>query len=179
MSYDLRIELSPEALDLLRELPERAAAALPAMARALDLQNELTVGYANKLKMSGPRPEILGRVTSNLARGLWRQEASISGTQVEGSIGDPVLYAGVHEYGFDGDVTVQAHSYIRRNRKKDIFDRKGRLSSASIGYVQVRSFTRHMHMPERSYIRSSISERLADYNDALSGAVLAALGGTP
>ncbi len=137
-------------------------------------QNELTIGYAQANKLSGPRPGVLGVVTNRLRSSLRRSEAEASGDQVTGAIGSNVAYAAVHEYGFDGEVTVRAFS--RRNVRRDLFSvKKHKLSAAGVSYVK--SFTRSMHVPERSFIRSSISERIGAYDTALSAAVLDALGG--
>lgn len=174
MSYDLSITLSGEALELLRTLPQAGERAGRAIAQTLDLQNELTIGYAQKNKLSGPRPSVLGVITNRLRSSLRRNDATVSDGMVEGAIGTNVEYAAVHEYGFDGEVTVK--SFVRKQRSRDLVKgKKQKLVSSGVAYVK--SFTRHMRMPERSFIRSSISERLDDYNNALSAAVLDALGG--
>jgi phage gpG-like protein len=174
MSYELKIELTGEALELLRTLPQAGGRAGRAIARALDLQNELTIGYAQKNKMSGPRPGTLGVISNQLRSHLRRNDATVSDGVVDASIGDNMAYAAVHEFGFDGEVTVK--SFVRKQRSRDLVKgKKQKLVSSGVAYVK--SFTRHMRMPERSYIRSSISERLGDYNTALSAAVLEALGG--
>jgi phage gpG-like protein len=174
MSYELKIELSGEALDLLRSLPSASARAGEAMAHALDLQNELTIGYAQKNKLSGPRPGVLGVRTNRLRGSLRRNDATVSGGMIEGSIGTNVEYAAVHEFGFDGDVQVK--SFVRNQRSRDLVKGKKQKLVAS-GLAFVKAFTRHMHMPERSFIRSSISERLDEYSTALSQAILFELGG--
>jgi hypothetical protein len=172
--YYLRLELKPEALALLRGLPDAPVRAEQAMARALDLQNELTIGYAQRNKLSGSGPTTLGVRTGLLRRSLHRTDAVVSGPLIAGAIGSNVAYAGVHEYGFDGDVQVKG--FVRRNRRQDLFSvKKKKLSANGISFVK--AFTRHMHLPERSFVRSSINERLPKYNSALSKAVVAALGG--
>jgi hypothetical protein len=64
MSYNLVIELSPEARELLVDFPLRKAKAVHAMAHALDEQNELTIGY------SGFFPFFLGNYAAELALGF-------------------------------------------------------------------------------------------------------------
>jgi phage gpG-like protein len=170
----LNLELSPEARELLATLPAAPVRAAQGMARELDLQNELTIGYAQREKLSGSGPTTLGVRTGLLRRSLRRTDSIVHGALIDGAIGSNVAYAGVHEFGFDGDVTVR--SFTRRNRRRDLFSvKKKKLSAVGVSYVK--SFTRHMHMPERSYIRSSINERLPRYNAALSKAIIEALTG--
>jgi len=172
--YFLQVKLSPEALALLRSLPDAPNRAARAMARELDLQNELTIGYAQRNKLSGSSETTLGVRTGLLRRSLRRSDAVISGSIIGGAIGSNVAYAGVHEFGFDGDVQVK--SFVRRNRRGDLFNvKKKKLSANGISFVK--AFTRHMHMPERSFVRSSIQARLPIYGRALSKAVVNALGG--
>jgi phage gpG-like protein len=155
-------------------LPHRAGEALQGIARELDHQNELTIGYAQKNKMSGAGPTTLGVRTNRLRSSLRRSDAIASEGTVTGSIGSNVRYAAVHEYGFDGEVSVR--SFVRRNRRGDLFGLKKKLSAAGISYVK--SFTRHMHMPARSFIGSSLLERRDLIERALSRAVVKALEGT-
>ena len=170
MSYELNITLTPASLELIRRWPTLAPVAMQKMAKALDLENELTIGYAQVNKLSGPRPGVLGVVTNRLRSSLRRSAATVDGTQLTGAIGTNVKYAGVHEFGFDGD--VQVRPYVRRR----IIARVGKRNKVTRG--NVRGFTRHMRMPERSFIRCSISERLPNYNASLSKAIVSALGGT-
>jgi phage gpG-like protein len=65
-------------------------------------------------------------------------------------------YAAIHEFGFDGTETVRAH--LRRSREQLSVNARQRVSKFK-GEIQVREFTRHMHMPERSYLRSTLEEK--------------------
>lgn len=172
--YDLTITFSTNALRLLREMPSAAARASGGIARALDKQNELTISYAQRNKLSGPRPTILGVITNRLRSSLRRATAQVSGSTITSGIGSNVEYAAIHEFGFDGNVTVK--SYVRKQPSRDLVTGKKQKLVAS-GLAFVKSFTRHMRMPERSFVRSSINERLPEYNSALSGGVIDALGG--
>ncbi len=171
---NLNIEISEEGKQLIGSMANRGGAADRALAHALDLQNELTIGMAQRDKLSAAGPTTLGVRTGRLRQSITRTNAIITGHTIEGSIGSNVTYAAAHEYGFDGEVQVRA--FVRRNPRRDLFGvKKRKLSAAGISYVK--SFSRHMHLPERSFIRASIAERLQDYDEALSKAVVDALGG--
>jgi hypothetical protein len=60
-----------------------------------------------------------------------------------------VKYAAAQEYGFDGEETVSSHSREIREAFGKAIDPKA---------IFVSAFARHMHLPERSYLRSSLSE---------------------
>lgn len=168
------IELTPQAKALLARAQGAPERVLQALRTELDRQNELTIGYAQKNKLSGPRPEKLGVVTSRLRNSLRRNDATISGTTITGAIGSNVKYAAVHEYGFDGDVQVK--SFVRHLARRDVFSIKRRKLSAA-GISVVRPFTRHMHMPARSFLHSSLNERRVKIGQGLSHAVVRAMEG--
>ena len=104
---------------------------------------------------------------------------------IESEIGSNVAYAAVHEYGFDGDVQVKAHTrkITHHSSNGSVFEVKtGRISkaktkSSSGGVAQVKAFTRHMKMPARRYIGSMLEERSGDYTTEISQAILSAWNG--
>jgi phage gpG-like protein len=77
-------------------------------------------------------------------------------------IGTNVIYAGPLFMGFDGDQNVRPYSYTRRQRSRDTFGRDQitnklgrsqsvrRKTSSGISAVNVRAFTRHIHIPARN-----------------------------
>jgi phage gpG-like protein len=172
MSDTVSITLTPESRALLEDFPQRGPRALQAMAKELDRQNELTIGYAQQNRLSGPRPGTLGVRTGRLRGSIRRTNATISGDAITGAIGTNVAYAAVHEYGFDGQ--VQVRSFTRKVRSRDVRVKR-KITAKGIGFV--RGFTRHMRMPARPYIMPSIEERLPEYNAGLSAAVVRALEG--
>ena len=46
-----------------------------------------------------------------------------------------------------------------------------------LGLVSVRSHSRHMHFPERAFIRSTIAERKENYCASISQAIVSAWNG--
>jgi phage virion morphogenesis protein len=79
-------------------------------------------------------------------------------------IGTGVRYAGIQQYGFDGDQSVKPYSYTRRQRSRDTFGRSQitnklgrsqnvrRKLSSGISTVNVRAFTRHIRIPPRPFL---------------------------
>jgi len=116
----------------------------------------------------------------NVVTGLLRSSISQGGPQSvskfetsdEGAtytVGTAVKYAAVHEYGFDGLVTVRP--YVRHTYKVSYKPLPGdtragsytgqfmkRVRGEVTGYAYVNGFIRHMKMPERSYLRSTLGE---------------------
>jgi hypothetical protein len=73
-----------------------------------------------------------------------------------------VKYAFAQEYGFDGDETAAAHSRtIKQAFGKSIAPKT----------IFVRAFSRHMNLPERSFMRSALDEMQDEIAEALSEAV--------
>lgn len=99
-----------------------------------------------------------------------RVETTDSGTIA--IIGTNVRYAAVHEYGFDGDVTVKAHT---RRSVLQMAAKRSQRAKKSEGTIEVRSFTRHMVMPERSFLRSEVRARTDQIRQTLREAALQAV----
>jgi hypothetical protein len=165
-----------------------------AIVRTLDEQNELTIGSIteNRLTGSGPFPveeHRLGVVSNVLRRSLRKSKATINGNTIESAIGTNVSYAGAHEFGFHGTVTVKAHRST--NQHVDLIqvggDRilprwqsvgeKGRKKKVASGLVTVKPHQKILNIPERAPIRTGINERVPNYQTALSGAIVNAWGG--
>ena len=79
-------------------------------------------------------------------------------------IGTALSYAGVHQFGFDGTQSVKPYSYVRRQQSRDVFRKEGivnklgrkqtvkRKISSGVATVNVRAFSRHIHIPARPYL---------------------------
>jgi len=79
-------------------------------------------------------------------------------------IGTALSYAGVHQYGFNGSQSVRPYSYVRRQRSRDAFGKFNitnklgrkqtvkRKTSSGVATVNVEAFTRHIHIPARSFL---------------------------
>lgn len=119
-----------------------------------------------KRKLSG---EVLHVRSGTLRRSVNRRVVEEGGSVV-GSVGTNVRYAAPHEYGFTGDVQVRGHSrrsarqlaLARWRRKKDgtLVEVAGSYKKAGggAGEVWVAPHVRHVNMPERSFLRSTLRE---------------------
>lgn len=191
----IQITVSENAAAVLRQVKTFPAEMAQGIARALDLQNELTVGHIQAKKLSRRGPTTLGVITNRLRSSVRPATAEVTGDTIESSIGTNVKYAGVHEYGFDGKVSVAAHTRRRFGDRFSggskvvdtiaIFNTKtGSISRQKKGKVKyqtgvssVRAFTRHMRMPARPFLSTSLTERAANYTQAVSAAILTAWQG--
>ena len=79
-----------------------------------------------------------GRLMKSITSRAYRDRAEV---------GTNVIYAAIHQFGFEGDVEVKSH--IRKVKSRDI--RKGRKKIAS-GITVVRSHSRHMNIPARPFL---------------------------
>ena len=168
------ISLSPEAqalLDTLQAAPEHV---MRAIAAALNLENTYTVSHIQERYLSfasDSRPNPVGlRVQTNRYRqSLHASPAQVNGQQVQSSIGSNVKnrgvsYPAVHEFG----ATIPPHTITA----------KGKALAFHIGERLV--FAKSVKHPgavcsARQRILHGIQDRLADYGEALSEAVIRAL----
>lgn len=112
-----------------------------------------------KQKVSGP---VLRNRTGTLRRKLnfqFRETADA----IAGAIGLKLVYAAIHEYGFDGVVSVKSHL-------RTITQAFGRPLTNPVA-AQVREHARRMRMPERSYLRSTLRENATQVRAELQRAV--------
>jgi phage gpG-like protein len=186
----ISIQVSDNAAEILGKLQNFPQAMATSVARALDQENELTIGQIQLRKLSHSGPMTLGVRSSRLWKSIVKTKAFVAGGAIVAAIGSNVVYAGVHEFGFDGTVSVRA--YIRRRlspagaTSRYYFDMPtGRIRRTGkkpkpreqLGLISVRAHTMHMHFPERAFIRSTIEERRADYCSSISQAIVNAWNG--
>lgn len=144
MNVDIQVEGDTAIIARMDSLPPKLQAALHKKISFLTLYLE---NYIKTEKLSG---QVLNVVTGRLRRSIFSNVEQTDNTVV-GSVsssGD-VKYAAIHEYGFDGQETVRAHT-------REIKQAFGKAISPKT--VEVREFTRHMVMPERSFMRSALRD---------------------
>lgn len=185
----MNISLDSNATAILTDLQGFTAAMQSAVAAAMDKQNQLTIGIAQRRYLSGPRPAKLGVVTNRLRGSLNAAPARATATEVISSLGTNVEYAGAHEYGFQGSVTVRAHArnVFRSHQTKGgaVFDpRTGRVKrqaskrvSLLTGQAQVRAHTRQMNVTARPFLAPALADTSKDYGVAVSEAIVLAWNG--
>jgi len=137
-----------------------------AIRRTVTRQATALTRYVKQSKLSG---QVLKNRTTPLRNSV-NYRISETADQVTASVGTNVKYAAAHEYGFDDTVTVRAHvrSVNSRNIRGTI-DGKRKKTGQGIGYVS--EHERHMHLPERSFLRSSLLENSASIRDQLRAAI--------
>lgn len=185
----IEISISSNAEKILRQMQGLTPRMAAGIAKAMDRQNQLTIGHSQRSYLSGPRPQRLGVRTNRLRGSLVAAPARVSGNAIISAIGTNVAYAGIHERGFNGRVTVRAHSRnlfrTFRTGGGAVFDPKtGRISRTKprdvallTGATTVRAHARTMRMPARPYLAPAIADSQVAYSQAISAAIERAWGG--
>lgn len=131
-----------------------------------------------KTKLSG---QVLKVVTGLLRRSI-NKRVEEGETSVIGQVGTPVEYAPPHEYG--ADIVVNVREHLRRSRTQMQSARfrtnaqgirveiKSMRGNRPAGSAVVRAHQRHMVMPERSFLRSSLRDMTPEIRTGLEEAVV-------
>jgi len=125
-------------------------------------------GAVKSEKLTG---QVLHNRTGTLRRSINRVVED-DGRNVIAQVGTNVAYAGAHEFGFDGRVNVREH--VRRSTAQMATGRRSRVRKSE-GEIHVRAHVRQMHLPERSYLRSTVRERAVQIRTAIKAGALEAL----
>lgn len=116
-------------------------------------------------------------------RAILRRSISVKGYTDSVAVGTNVVYAAIHQMGFDGMVNVRAHT--RRVRSRDVkekyqYTRYDRVAGIEIktgrrivakGIANVKAFARHMEMPARPFLMVQ-TEDWAEIRRELAGYVV-------
>jgi phage gpG-like protein len=120
---------------------------------------QYVAGWSKKW-VSGPRSKTrLGVITGNLHASIVGSKAGEiekSGNSYIARIGTNIVYARIHEFGFDGIQTVRAHA--RRTGTFKILGSSGRLKKGGSTLLFKGVSTRHMRMPARPFLRPAIED---------------------
>lgn len=173
MGEFLSIELSDEAKRLIRSSQTMPQRALQAIARAMDKQNQLTIGHVLKSYASFPKdqkPTMLGlRVMSGqYRRSVHASKAVVTDKAVVSGIGSNLKYARIHEFGGK----TKPHLIKPKRGKALHFMLGGRMIFA--GAIKHPG----SKIPARRPISKGIEDRLGNYGEAISAAVVKAMGTT-
>ena len=166
MSDQILVSMRAEAL--LARLAGTGDRLQSGMRRAVERLSIIVQGGVKEDKLTG---QVLHVRTGTLRRSINRKITEDS-SGVFATVGTNVKYAAAHEYGFDGEVTVKAHT--RRAQQQMALKGKKR-PGKSEGTITVRQFTRHMHLPERSFLRSELRDRSTQIQQDLRSAALEAI----
>ena len=138
--------------------------------------SRLTIALLRMVKEQKLSGQVLKNQTGTLRRKVNQQVVS-DDQAVVGKVGVKLSYAAAHEFGFDGMVTVKAH--LRRAKAQMALALRTRKDGSTFhssngkgqGEISVKSFERHMKLPERSYLRSALREMAPDIQAGLEAAV--------
>lgn len=200
MPDGITIQFSPAIAAMIRSGPREIVDR--AIAKALDRENEYTVGQTVRERMNFPRSmppteEGLRVQTGRLRRSLTRSRAVVTSEGVVSAIGSNVRYFGIHEFGFQGSVSVKAHMrklperyFLTTGQTITAADakraglttkqgklRKGLGTKTDLRYVAVRSHSRQVRMPARQMVRRTVAARLPLYQLAIAEEIQKALSG--
>lgn len=137
--------------------------------RLLRVMQRLAIELQGNVKEDKLSGQVLHVRTGTLRRSI-NQRVESSGSQIVATVGTNVEYAAIHEYGFHGQVTVREHlrrsraqmglARFRMNKLGERIEVKGSYAKAGggNGEVYVRSHTREVDLPERSFLRSALRE---------------------
>lgn len=127
------------------DLPKAGSKIIVGMREAIVRVCLLLMGNT-KRKLSD---DVLKVRTGRLRRSI-TQEVLDKQDVIIGQVGTNVNYAAAHEFGVNMDVQIQEHIQLR----KEAF---GKMLSTPV-WTTVRAHTRHMVLPERSFLRSALEE---------------------
>lgn len=179
----LKILISSNASAIIRQLTELPARMAAQIARAMDKENQITVGQIQSEELSGPRPGKLGVVTNRLRGSIRAIKAAVDGNTIDSSIGTNVSYAGIHERGLNASVKVKAHSRniftTHQTGGGAVFDsatgrvRKQKVKKISLhsGTANVKEHWRTVNVPARHFLSGPIEGASLAYGTAVSHAI--------
>jgi hypothetical protein len=121
----------------------------------------MLVRYVKENKLSG---QVLKNRTGTLRRKV-NFRVTESASAITGSVGVKLSYAKAHEYGFEGQVTVRSHL----RTIKQAFGR----SIMPVTFTMP-THTRHMKLPMRSFLRSSLREMTPEIQAIIRAGVMGA-----
>lgn len=125
----------------------------------------LTLKLLRKVKAEKLSGQVLKNRTGTLRRSI-NYRVDVGFSSIVGTVGTNKEYAAAHEYGFDGEVTVKEHLRMI----KQAFGQQLKTPKQ----ITVSSHSRHMRLPERSFLRSALreleSEIKTEIQDALKRA---------
>jgi phage gpG-like protein len=162
--FVIQVELPEDARSLIKGLEAFPEKIVLALKRGIDkaLPEVASKIQADRLTGQGPFPieeHMLGVRSGQLRQSVRFTAGVIDGDTVIASIGSPLRYAAVHEFGFEGDVQVKP--FFRKNRPRgSVRKNRPRLATDwpalplhrqnASGVSPVKAHSRHMKIPARS-----------------------------
>jgi phage gpG-like protein len=149
----------------LQETYRRMSAAInPALRAQLEEIGVELSAYIKAEKLSG---QVLKTRTGTLRRSITHKVHEKGRYANTLEVGTNVEYAAIHEFGFKGTVRVPSHDRV-------VTMAFGKPLKEPVT-ANVRAHNRHVEMPERSFLRSSVADHRDEIRTALRAAVRDAL----
>lgn len=184
MPTALKVTLSADLAQALSGL--KPAAMVRAIERGMNKAGPQIVARISKERLTGEGPfdvklNKLGVVTGRLRQGLRYEPAVITGNAITAAIGNPVSYASVHEFGFNG--TVQIPGHVRRLTDTSL-NNKGRLTKKAQASLKaalkqgrktsafVKAHVRKVKFPARAPVQTGLAEHMAIIENKIAEEVL-------
>ena len=146
-------------------LENKAAKGMSAIEQAVRRSALDLVAYIKSQKLSD---QVLHVKTGTLRRSITAQFSS-SGSKFTAKVGTNLVYARIHEYGFNGQVNVRAFQRMQTVAWGKLMKTPKK--------VNVRAHAMHMKMPERPFMRPSLEENrdkiITDIRRAITEALTA------
>jgi hypothetical protein len=146
---------------VIRMLSAKVPLLTKAVANSVTRASIMLLRYVKENKLSG---QVL-HVRSGTLRRKVNYRVTESPTMITGQVGVRLSYARAHEYGFEGQENVREHL----RTIKQAFGR-----SISPVTFSVRAHSRHMKLPERSFLRSSLRELTPEIQSMIQAGVVGA-----
>jgi phage gpG-like protein len=190
MSFQVKIELTPEAESRIAGLQSLPVRVVQAVSSAMKNENDLTLSHIQREHLNGvgpfpPEQHRLGRRTGRLVHSINASAPVINGNNVDSAIGSNVIYAAIHEFG--GRIKKPAHQQkvrLKTDARGNLVRQLGHSNLATFAGADekrarestVNVGAHDIEMPERAPIRTGIGERKPSYARSISAAIVSAFG---
>ncbi len=124
----INIDLPPESQALIQRFRDAPQELPQAIKRGMDRALEVVASRIQEKRLAGrgpfpPAEHRLGERTGQLRQSVRATPATITGNEITGAIGTPVIYGRVHEFGFQGTVRYRTKTGKSATRKMNVPER--------------------------------------------------------
>lgn len=151
--FTIEVVIPPESQSLIRGLSMFSTEVPQAIKRGMDRGMQIVRGKIQETRLSGqgpypPAEQRLGERTGQLKGSLRAEPAVVAGNTITASIGTPVIYGKVHEFGM---------TIYPRSAKYLVFQIEGKTIFASKSVI-----------PERAPVRTGVIENMRFITDEIA-----------
>lgn len=167
---------------VIRELNSFDGRLRDAVSQALARGLQYTVGVSQRNYLRGPRPERLGVVTGRLLQSI-TSRVDAQSDRIVGAVGTNVPYGAFHEFGFNGSVSVRAHtrviSSVTGGGKPGAKTKPGvkNQKAGAVSFTTVKAHSRKLNYAGRPFLRTALDDAKPRILREINQAVAATLKG--